>query len=94
MEGIVKREVAYVFEQDDYKITATYLSDPKGESLIEIRQDDVLVKEFLWPSYKIWNITAHADEIIEGLKKGSDEGLRIAGSDGLGGNVYRENPEA
>lgn len=95
IEGIIRDEVAYEFETRGYKFTATYLSKPKGDALIEIEQGDVMVKEFLFPSYKIWNISAHADDIIEGLEKQSDEGLRIAGSDGLGGNAYPdENPEA
>jgi hypothetical protein len=56
----------------------------KGGSLIEISKDGVVLKSFLFPSYKIWNIPAHADDIIVDL----ESGLRIAGSDGLGGNLY------
>jgi len=47
-----------------------------------------MVRDFLFPSYKIWNIAAHADDIIDGLEQGNDKGLFIAGSDGLGGNLY------
>jgi hypothetical protein len=59
-------------------------SDHKGDSLIEISKDGTVLKSFLFPSYKIWNIPAHADDIIADL----ESGLRIAGSDGLGGNLY------
>lgn len=72
-----------------YRFRATYLDEPKGESLIEIWRDGEPVKEFRWPSYKIWNILAHAGEIIVGLEQDSDAGLRVAGSDLLGGNVYQ-----
>ena len=39
--------------------------------------------------YKVFNIPAHIDDIVEGLERNSDSGLRIAGSDGLGGNAYQ-----
>lgn len=60
----------------------------KGDSLIEISRDGTVLKSFLFPSYKIWNIPAHADDIIADL----ESGLRIAGSDGLGGNAYQPQP--
>ena len=88
MENIIKEKVAFEYEKSGYRFKATYLVEPKGEALIEIFKDATLKKEFLFPAYKIWNISAHADDIIDGLEKGSDEGLHIAGSDGLGGNSY------
>ena len=88
MENIVKEKVAFDGETRGYRFKATYLIEPKGDALIEIFKGEELKKEFLFPSYKIWNISAHADDIIDGLEKESDEGLRIAGSDGLGGNSY------
>lgn len=89
MENIVKEKVAFDGEKRGYRFRATYLVEPKGDALIEIFKGDSLKKEFLFPAYKIWNISAHADDIIDGLEKESDEGLRIAGSDGLGGNSYQ-----
>jgi hypothetical protein len=89
-------EVAYdetiVQARFTYRFRATYLDEPKGESLIEVWRDGEPVKAFRWPSYKIWNILAHAGEIIVGLEQDSDAGLYVAGSDLLGGNVYQ--PEA
>lgn len=90
MKNIVKEEVAFESEKRGYYFKATYLTDPKGEALIEIFKGGKLKREFLFPAYKIWNISAHADDIIEGLERESDDGLRIAGSDGLGGNCYTE----
>ena len=72
-----------------YMFEAWYLHEPKGSALIRISKDDKVVKEFLFPAYKIWNIAAHENDIIDGLEKESDAGLYVAGSTGLGGNVYR-----
>jgi len=91
MENIIKETIAFDNKGKEikgYRIIGTYLTEPKGGSLIEIFKNEILVKEFLFPSYKIWNIPAHAEDIITGLEQESDVGLRIAGSTGLGGNVY------
>jgi len=71
-----------------YSFQAFYLTKPKGEALIQIFKGEKKVKEFLFPAYKIWNIPAHQDDIIDGLEEDSESGLLIAGSDGLGGNSY------
>lgn len=87
--GKIKIEkIAFEGEKRGYYFKATYLEEPKGEALIEISKAGKIVREFLFPAYKIWNIPAHADDIINGLEKENDEGLLIAGSTGLGGNVY------
>ena len=78
--------VAYEFDQGDFSFKATYLLEPAGEAEIEIKKAGVVVKTFLFPAYKIWNIPAHAVDIVADL----EGGLTVAGSDGLGGNVYPE----
>lgn len=88
MGNIVKEKIAFENEHRGYSFKATYLLEPRGESLIEISKDGKIIKEFLFPSYKIWNIAAHDDDIINGLEEESDSGLLLAGSDGLGGNSY------
>jgi hypothetical protein len=85
MNNIVIDKVAYEFEEKGYKFRATYLKEPKGDALIEIFKEDKLIKEFLFPSYKIYNISAHVNDIINDL----EEGLKIAGSNGLGSNSYQ-----
>ena len=85
---LVIEEVAFEGNTRGYHFKATYLKQPKKEALIEISKSDKIVREFLFPAYKIWNILAHADDIIDGLEKESDEGIYIAGSNGLGGNFY------
>lgn len=90
-DEIVLGEVAFDETVGEYRFTATYLEEPnKGEALIQIWKGDDKVREFRFPSYKIWNIMAHHTDIIEGLEKDSDEGLKVAGSTGLGGNLYPE----
>ncbi len=91
MDEIVKEDVAFEHEWKGYHFKATYLTEPKGDALIEITKDDELIKEFLFPAYKIWNIAAHADDIVMGLEQQNDSGLYVAGSDLLGGNAYQPN---
>lgn len=81
---IVRGEVAFDEQHRGYRFVATYLQEPKGEALIEIFKGDAVIKSTLWPAYKIWNIAAHADDIVESL----EEGLTLAGATGFGGNVY------
>lgn len=83
---MVKEKVAFEQELRGYKFIATYLTEPKGEALIEITKGGRVVRSFLLPAYKVWNVSAHAEDIVDGLEKESDEGLRVAGSDGLCGN--------
>jgi hypothetical protein len=59
-----------------------------GEALVTVRLGNETLRQFRFPAYKIWNIPAHADDIVDGILVGDDWGLRIAGSDGLGGNAY------
>lgn len=73
-----------------YNVKAWHLKDTKeskGDARIRIRKDGKLIKEFLYPSYKIWNIAAHFSDIVDGELESSDSGYRIAGSNGLGGGV-------
>lgn len=88
-EKIKIETVAFEEEKRGYYFKATYLEEPKGAAIIEISKSGEIVREFLFPAYKIYNILAHADDIIDGLEKVNDEGLLIAGSTGLGGNAYR-----
>ena len=85
---IVLDKIAFEGDEGGYHFKGTYLKEPRGESLIEISKDGQMVREFLFPGYKIWNIAAHAKDIVSGLIQNNDNGLRIAGSDGLGGNAY------
>ena len=89
MENITIDKIAYDENVGDYHFKATYLIEPKGSALIQITKDNKMVREFLFPAYKIFNIIAHAEDIIERLEQKSDSGLFIAGSTGFGGNVFK-----
>ena len=86
-DNLIFDKVAYDFNEGEYNFKATYLLEPKGNSLIQISKDGKPVREFLFPSYKIYNISAHASGIVEDLKKDSDEAIYHAGSTGFG-NVF------
>ena len=85
MDTIIRENVAFEGEKRGYFFRATYLKIPKGDALIEISKDGRIVREFLFPAYKIWNIAAHTDDIIDGLENDNDSGLAIAASTGLDG---------
>lgn len=87
-ENIVRDKVAFDHEHRGYRFVATYLTEPKGDALIEISKDGTVVRATLWPAYKIWNIAAHAHDIVDGLERGNGSGLQIAGEVGFGANVY------
>lgn len=92
MTAIKRGKIAFDHEHRGYRFLATYLDTPKGEALLEIARGADLVRSFLWPAYKIWNIPAHADDIVTGLEEDSDSGLRLAGATGFEGNVYQSAP--
>lgn len=85
---IVVDKVAFEGDERGFHFKGTYLKEPKGYALVEISKDEQIVRKFLFPGYKIWNIAAHAEEIVAGLIQDSDAGLHAAGSDGIGGNAY------
>lgn len=73
------------FNIDDrnFNAKAWYLKnteDSKGDALIEIRHDNKLIREFIMPAYKIWNIPAHFSDIIDGELSKDDKtrGYEIA----------------
>lgn len=74
-------------EVNGHRISAWYLTEPKGDCLVKITKGNDLIREFLYPAYKVWNLAAHADEIIASEIEKNMEGYRLAGSDGLGGSV-------
>ena len=82
------------FDIDDrgFNVKAWYLENTeksKGNALIEIRYDGKLIREFLFPSYKIWNIAAHFNDIVDGelSKDNATRGYRMAASMGLDDGV-------
>jgi hypothetical protein len=86
MDNIEIEKVAFEGPYEPYKgftIRATYLKNPKGDALIELMRDGTLVREFLYPSYKIYNLQAHFREIVDGELEGHDGGYRAASWNGI-----------
>jgi hypothetical protein len=56
-----------------YTVRASYLKNSQ-HALIEIFKDGKTVREFEYPAYRIYNIAAHFDEIVDQLEEAlSDE---------------------
>ena len=64
------------------------LPGPKGDALVQVKRDGKTIRTFTFPAYKIYNIAAHANDIIESELAKNKDGYYAAGSDGLGGNVF------
>ena len=64
------------------------LPDSKGDAVIEVEREGKLIKSFNFPAYKVWNIFAHSNDIVESELASNKDGYCVAGSDGLGGNVF------
>lgn len=78
------------FEQSDrgYTIKASYLKQPNaGDALIEITKDGSPLRCFTFPAYKIWNLSAHFRDIVDGELDGNDHGYRMAAWDGISGAI-------
>ena len=83
-----KEKLAFEHWERGFTIKAWYLEKPnKGDSQVEIFKDGKILREFLYPSYKIWNLSAHFSDIVDGELSNSTIGYDIAGSDGLGGTT-------
>lgn len=75
-------------EQPDrgYSARASYLKEPNDrDALIEIFKDGLLIRRFLFPAYKIYNIPAHFKDIVDGEIEHSDSGYIAAAWDGISG---------
>ena len=83
-----KGEMIYETKPDrGFVFKAWNLPESKGKALIEVERDGKLVREFTFPSYKVWNIPAHSHDIIQSELDKDVDGYLIAGSDGLSGNI-------
>lgn len=77
-----------LFNIDDrgYNAKAWYVEDveeSKGDALVEIRYNGHILREFIFPAYKIWNIHAHFTDIVDGEINSNKNGYEIAASNGI-----------
>lgn len=79
--------IAYDNAREPYRgfsCRASYLKEPhQGDALIEIFREEKLVRKFLYPAYKIYNILAHFNDIVDGELEGHDGGYRAASWNGI-----------
>jgi hypothetical protein len=68
-----------------YTVKAWYLHEPKGKAGVQIFKEGQLVRQFLWPAYKIWNVAAHFSDIVDGEVEESASGYKMAAWDGISG---------
>lgn len=83
----IKENIRPEFDINDrgFNVKAWYLKDvedSKGDALIEIRFNNEIIKSFIFPAYKIYNIAAHFSDIVDGelSKSDKDRGYIIASS--------------
>lgn len=48
-----------------FNVKAFYLDDDSGNAQIKITCDGKPFREFLYPAYKIWNIAAHFNDLVD-----------------------------
>jgi len=91
MEEIEDRKKDLVFEQTDrdFHVSAWHLKnteESKGDAFVELKYKDKIIRQFLFPSYKIWNIAAHFSDIVDGeiSKDDKERGYRMAAWNGIG----------
>lgn len=75
-------------EDRGFTAEAWYLedtADSKGDAIILIKYRGELVRDFIFPAYKIWNIAAHFKDIADGEIENSSRGYVLAASTGLEG---------
>lgn len=78
-EEIVIDKVAFESPVDrGFSVKASYLTQPKGDALIEIFRDGEKLRWFLFPAYKIWNIAAHFGDIVDSELAGNKTGYDMA----------------
>jgi hypothetical protein len=61
-----------------YQAKTFYLIEPQGDALVEIYHDGKLLRLFLFPAYKIWNIAAHFKDIVDSEIAGDRGGYDMA----------------
>ena len=79
-----KEEAQFDITDRGYNVKAFYLEEPMGgEALIQITKDGEMLREFLFPAYKIWNIAAHFKDIVDGELEKHAGGYAMAASTGI-----------
>lgn len=74
---------------DGYNIHCWRLkTNPHNDVLIEITKDGKIIREFLYPAYKQYNLQAHFQDIVDGEKQNSASGYETASWNGITGATF------
>jgi hypothetical protein len=68
---------------EGFTLRVYWLIQPKGDALAEIRKDGKPYKRFLYPAYKIYNLQAHWEDIVQSEINGDCVGYDMAGWTGF-----------
>ena len=80
-----------IFETESeqgFVFKAWKIKDSKLAALVEVEKDGGLIRSFLFPAYKVWNVPAHSRDIIESELAGNFDGYWLAGATGFGESVF------
>lgn len=70
MKNIEIESTVFVQEYGEYHFQASYLKPPNdSNALVVIKTSHGIIKQFLFPAYKVWNIAAHVKDIADGWMK-------------------------
>ncbi len=64
-----KQKEVFKIESRGFQVQCWYLSDTetsKGDAYLEIKRAGTLLRTFIYPAYKVYNIAAHFEDIIDG----------------------------
>lgn len=68
-----------------YTMRVSYLKAPQSaDALVQIMKDGQVVREFLFPAYKIYNLQSHFRDIVDSEIDKNDNGYRQAAWNGIG----------
>ena len=70
-----------------YTIRVSYLKESKTDALVEVMKDGVVIRWFLFPVYKIYNLQAHFRDIVDGEIAKNASGYAAAAWDGISGSA-------
>jgi hypothetical protein len=91
MAEITNEKLAFEVEDRGFKIRAFWGDGP--DARIEIIREGQPYKTFTYPAYKIFNLAAHFEDIVDSELRHDDEGYKIAGSTGFGGYIITKEEE-
>lgn len=85
MSEIIVKKLAFESKQAErgFTVRAYYLSEPRGDALVEMYRAGEPYRRFLYPAYKVWNIAAHFSDIVTSEIEGNNSGYDLAGWTGF-----------